>query len=155
LPSCSTPGIIEWTVRIRSPRVTAYRDTRGPGLEAVQALFDAADGQPGLLGLRDAALVRALFVLGLRRGEVTSLRLCDWDATQSTLAIVGKGRRDRELISVAPELAHRIEVYVAARAEAAPAQPLFVTHGPCSRDRRLEGDAIRRALSRLSRIAVT
>ncbi len=143
-------GVIDWTVRVRAPRVTAYRDTRGPGLATVMALYRAADATPGLRGLRDAALVRALFVLGLRRGEITGLRVVDWDAERSTLSVLGKGRADREMLSVAPDLAARLGAYLAAREELEPTVPLFVTHGPRSSGRQLQGDAIRRTLRRLS-----
>ena len=143
-------GIIDWTVMVRSPKVIAYRDTRGPDLNQVQALYAAADATRGVMGLRDAALVRALFVLGLRRGEVTDLSVDDWDREVPGLWVKGKGRDDRELVAAPSELAKRLEAYLAARAPAGPEQPLFATHGPRSSNRPLQGDAIRRVLSRLS-----
>lgn len=146
-------GVIDWVVKVRSPKIVSYRDTAGPGLDAIRALLAAADAAPGLRGLREAALLRALFVLGLRRGEVTTLRVADWDPALGRLGVIGKGHTDRQFLSVAADLATRIDAYLAARDDAAPTATLFTTHGPRSAGRPLTGDAIRRSLIRLSRAA--
>jgi integrase/recombinase XerC len=150
-------GVIGWTLRIRSPRVRGYRDVRGPMLEDVRALLVAADQGHGILAPRDRVLVGVLFSLGLRRGEVTTLRIRDWDRDRLALAVVGKGRTQREWLTVPAGLAAEIDAYLAARAPL-PSQneldaPLIAGHGPRSTGRALGGDGILRALARLSRRA--
>jgi hypothetical protein len=58
---------------VQNVKAQAYRDTRGPGLDAYKALLVVARAQPGAKGLRDVALVRLLHDLGLRRGEAVRL----------------------------------------------------------------------------------
>jgi integrase len=52
-----------------------------------------ADQSPG--GRRDAAVLAALFVGGLRRAEAVALDVDDYDATTGHLTVTGKGRRQR------------------------------------------------------------
>ena len=53
--------------------------------------------QTPLKAARDAALVRLMFDLGLRRGEVTGLDLEDLEAKERRLWIRGKGRAQKEV----------------------------------------------------------
>jgi integrase/recombinase XerD len=52
-----------------------------------------ADDTPG--GRRDAAVLAALFVGGLRRAEAVGLDVDDYEPATGVLAVVGKGRRQR------------------------------------------------------------
>ena len=63
----------------------AYRDTRGPGLDAYKALVAVAQAQPGTKGLRDVALLRLLRDLGLRRGE--AVRFCCHRASRTRCGV--------------------------------------------------------------------
>jgi integrase/recombinase XerC len=150
-------GVIGWTLRIRSPRIRGYRDVRGPTLEDVRALLVAADQGHGLLAPRDRVLVGMLFSLGLRRGEVTTLRIRDWDRDRLALAVVGKGRTQREWLTVPAGLAAEIDAYLAARgplpSQTGPDAPLIAGHGPRSTGGPLGGDGILRALATLSKRA--
>ncbi|MBK8573672.1 MAG: hypothetical protein IPN91_13830 [Holophagaceae bacterium] len=47
--------------------------------------------------IRDTAIIRALYGMGLRRVELISLDLCDLDLAEARMAILGKaGWRRRE-----------------------------------------------------------
>jgi len=52
-----------------------------------------ADDSPG--GRRDAAVLAALFVGGLRRAEAVALHVQSYDAMTGHLTVTGKGRRQR------------------------------------------------------------
>jgi site-specific recombinase XerD len=52
-----------------------------------------ADDSPG--GRRDAAVLAALFVGGLRRAEAVALDVDDYEASSGHLTVTGKGRRQR------------------------------------------------------------
>jgi integrase/recombinase XerD len=48
-------------------------------------------------GLRDRAILLLLARLGLRAGDIVSLRLCDLDWRRATVSVLGKGRRETRL----------------------------------------------------------
>lgn len=83
-------------------RLDALRAVRGesaPGraLNGAQVgrLFAAAADQPRATAARDAALLAALYGLGLRRAEAAAATLADLDRETWTLTVRGKGRRER------------------------------------------------------------
>ena len=85
-----TLGLVAWALDIPSPKVMAYRDTRGPGTDGVRAMLAATDDP------RDRAIIRLLFDLALRRGELVALDYpADLNLGRGTLAVLGKGRHDR------------------------------------------------------------
>jgi len=55
---------------------------------------------------RDVAIVRVLFDLALRRGEVADLDLAHFDARAGRLSVLGKGRREREWRTLPPRRTH-------------------------------------------------
>jgi site-specific recombinase XerD len=66
------------------------------GAEDVERLIATCD-QTTLGGLRDRAILLLLARLGLRAGDILSLRLTDIDWQQATLSVCGKGRRETRL----------------------------------------------------------
>src|SRR5262245_15582336 len=94
-------GLVTWSLEIDSVKTKAYRDTAGPGLEGVTAVKrHAAKHRSPAKAARDVAIIRLLFDLALRRGEVAMLDLKDLDVRSSRLWIKGKGRREREAITL-------------------------------------------------------
>jgi integrase/recombinase XerC len=91
-----TLGLTAWAPEIRGLKVEAYRDTTGPGVAGTRAMLARAHAQAPLKAARDAALVRLMFDLGLRRGEVVGLDLDDIEAHERRLWIRGKGRSQKE-----------------------------------------------------------
>jgi integrase/recombinase XerC len=96
--------LITWALEIDSLKVESFRDTRGPGRGGWLQLLDKATraARLGAKGRRDLAIIRLLHDHGLRRSEVVSLELADWDAEGTRLAILGKGKTARSWISVNP-----------------------------------------------------
>jgi integrase/recombinase XerC len=94
-------GVITWGIEVRNLPAQSYRDTKGPQRTAVVALLDAASAQPDVRkAKRDAALVRLLHDVALRRGEVCKLDMVDVDLAAGQIMVVGKGRRERMSITL-------------------------------------------------------
>jgi integrase/recombinase XerC len=87
-------GLVDWTLDVQGLRSESYRDTRGPGTEAVAKVVRSLEGD-GPKQARDRALVALMFDLALRRAEAIHLDLEDLDLEASTVAIVGKGKREK------------------------------------------------------------
>lgn len=98
-----TTGRITWALEVPRLRVIPYRDTRGPGREAVRALLAAAAAHPNPRRAAQAVLViRLLHDLALRCAEVAALELGDVELGAAgepvALQVRGKGQggaRDR------------------------------------------------------------
>ena len=123
-------GIVDWDLHVRGPKTRAYRDTRGPGLGAVQKMLAYVDAVGGLVGARDGVLLCLLLILGLRRAEAADLRLVHVDLPGRRLNILGKARSEREWVSLPEILAARIETYLAMRGPRLPDAPLIISFDP-------------------------
>jgi len=96
-----TLGMINWKVRVKNQKVSAAsRDTRGPGKTGVQKLQEEVSKRTDPKGLRDKALLHLLYDLALRRSEVVGLDLEDVDLERGTLRVLGKGRLQKEILSL-------------------------------------------------------
>ena len=95
-------GLIAWALDIDGVKVTPYRDTAGPGLEGWRTLLLVA-GQTSRGPFRvhrDPALLRLLHDNALRRGELVALDLEDLDLDGGRVAVLGKGRTDKEWLTL-------------------------------------------------------
>src|SRR5207248_2530037 len=75
-------GMSAWALEVEGVRAEAYRDTRGPGAEGFRRLLGALAGRPGAKAVRDRAILRLLYDLGLRREEVCRLDVEDLDLAE-------------------------------------------------------------------------
>ncbi|MBA2566091.1 MAG: tyrosine-type recombinase/integrase [Gemmatimonadetes bacterium] len=121
--------------------------------EALGAVLDGLADSGGSPALRDAAILELLYGAGLRLAELCALRWQDVDLAGRTLAVVGKGNRERRMPLRAPPR----QALQRHRAEAAAASPVhedgFVFRG---RDpgRALSGRQVQRIVGRvLGRLA--
>jgi integrase/recombinase XerC len=159
--------LIPWRVHVELDPVTAYRDTAGPGVEAVgRVLAATSQARDPRVAARDLALVSLYADWGLRASEPLGLDLGDVerDATGAPVAIWvrGKGRSDRERFSLPPATAEALGAWLAVRVElsdfAADAgavmrgdpRPLFVALDPAV-GRRRATIAVQPLVSRLTR----
>lgn len=108
------------------------RDMRGPsGLADLRALLVEAERvalRPGCGGAPGAARNRAvaslLLLNGLRRGEVARIAMGDWDqANPAELAIRGKGREERETVTLAEPTSAALAAWLKLRPAWAPTEP--------------------------------
>jgi integrase/recombinase XerC len=136
-----TLGMVVWSLEVPGLRSQPYRDTRGPGFLGVRAMLRQLAKRTDAKGIRDRAIIRLLFDRGLRRGEVVSLDLEHLDLDAATVSVMGKGKREREPLTLAPPTVAALKAWVAARGDSP--GPLFQNldrgheHG-----RRLTGQAV-------------
>ena len=101
LKECWDLGLIDGETYQRAAAVKSVKGSRllrGRALEAgeIRALVQVCREDPRpASGSRDAALLGLLYCGGLRRAEVVSLDLQDYDAAQGRLKIRGKGNKER------------------------------------------------------------
>ncbi len=90
------------SVRIEIPNIKSesYRDTKGPGLPAFKRMITKAASQSNKKAARDHAILRLLFDLALRASELIELDLCHVEFEQKRISIKGKGRTQREFLSL-------------------------------------------------------
>jgi integrase/recombinase XerC len=151
-------GRVAWSLDVEPPRVQTYRDTRGPGRDGWRDLLKLAkDRATGPLGIRNLALLRILHDLALRRAEAVSLDLAHLDLDSGTVAVKGKGRHDREALTLPAPTRAALAAWLAARG-AAPG-PLFVRLDPVATRNaelvgmRLTGESVRRLVAALGKAA--
>ena len=84
-------------------RVADVKSIRGSTLPAgrhlplgeLWALMRVCINDPSPAGVRDAAIIAILYAGGLRRAELVSLDVEDYDAAEGSLKVTGKGRKER------------------------------------------------------------
>jgi integrase/recombinase XerC len=97
-------------------------------VEEAQTALDGAAGMAGeaWIAKRDVALLTLLYGAGLRIGEALGLRRGDAPLAAGTLAVTGKGSKQR-LVPILPAVAEAIRDYLAACPHALEREsPLFV-----------------------------
>lgn len=117
-------GVADFALEIPGVAHETYRDTRGPGRENVQKMMAAAEGETPAQR-RDRAILRLLYDLGLRRGELTSLDVVDIDLAAGDLWVRGKGRGDKERLSLPEPTRNALSLWLTARGDAP--GPLFLS----------------------------
>jgi integrase/recombinase XerC len=95
-----TVGRVTWTLDVKNVKTQPYRDTTGPGKTAIRAMLEALQARQDAKAQRDRAALRLLYDLGLRRGEVVALDVADMDLTAGTVAVLGKGRRQKDILAL-------------------------------------------------------
>jgi integrase/recombinase XerC len=136
-------GLIDWRIELPGVKSERRRDTRGPEPVIVKQVLEAIDVKTEA-GARDAAIMRTLFGLALRAGELCRLDLADLDVARGTLWVLGKGQREKVLLKVPDPAVEAMSRYLRHRGPAA--GPLFQTRGNRGKDRhgRLETRSVLR-----------
>lgn len=145
-----TLGMINWKVRVKNQKVfAASRDTRGPGKTGIQKLQEEVSRRTDAKGLRDKALLHLLYDLALRRSEVVGLDLEDVDIERGTLKVLGKGRLQKEILSLPMRTRKVISDWIEIRGDFT--GPLFVNfhHNPNIQGKRLSATSLYRIITDL------
>jgi integrase len=117
---------MSWHLEVPGVKSEPRLDTRGPSVADVRRMLDATSGDTEA-ETRDAAIVTALFCLALRVSELCALTLQETDLDSGTTWILGKGRREKELVPLPAAVVAAIRRYLVHRGPAA--GPLFRTRG--------------------------
>lgn len=143
-------GLVSWSLKVRGLKTRLARDTSGPGIEVVRSMVTLARSRRSpALAARDVAILRIMFDIGLRLGEVVGLDLSDWSRERGergdygALMVTGKGREESERMDLPRETAKALEAWRKHRGEVS--GPLFTSH----RGKRLGAMSIYRMITRL------
>lgn len=122
-------------------RAETYRDTTGvspDGFKQITAVVNA----DSLKGKRDLAIFRLLWDNALRRAEVCSLNLEDYQPGESRLLIKGKGKLTKEAITLSAKAIGLIDHWLQEIGDRSLDKPLFCTVDRATFGHRLSGNAI-------------
>jgi integrase/recombinase XerC len=137
--SARRQGFTTLRLEAKGERSQSYRDTKGPGLEGVQQMLAVARKQDRRKAARDEAIIRLAFGLGLRRGEIAELNI---DLDGERLSIMGKGRAERELLTLPAEAKKALECWLSFRKATASDAPLFVSLSSGMPEGRISGAGV-------------
>jgi integrase/recombinase XerC len=137
-----TLGVVPWTLEVPNVKSEKLRDTVGPGRSGVQLLMDALDPRLDSKAKRDRAAVRLLYDLALRRGEVVALDLEDVDLEAGRVAVLRKGKREKNLLSLPEPTKDALREWVAVRGSEP--GPLFTNFDRAGKGGRLTGTSLYR-----------
>lgn len=127
---------------IEGEKNQAYRDTTGIGVDAFKQVLKQCD-RSTLKGLRDYAILHLFWSNALRRNEVATLNIKDFEPKDKTLAIVGKGQSQRQTITISESTAQAIAAWLDARNMTEVNSPLFIALSNNTPGHRLTGEALR------------
>lgn len=149
-----TIGMVPWVVEVRYEKVRAYRDTRGPGKGGVRRLLSEIERSGDRRALRDRALLRLLYDLALRVGEVSRLDIEDVDLIRNTVDVLGKGMTQKIGLSLPDPTKNALGSWL--RVRGASSGPLFTRLDRArKKDARLTPRGIQRLVKNLgNRIGV-
>ena len=111
-------GIINWKLEVKNMKATAYKNVRGPGQSAYQRMISYLDDKGTKQAIRDKAILVLLHDLGLRRAELAKLNYEDISHGEvCTIAVSGKGRDEKELLTLPSETQHMLNDWLKVRGE--------------------------------------
>ncbi len=147
-----TLGIISWELKIRGIKNAPYRDTEGPGTRNVRRMLSLIgtrkkkrtkrDKQEAVnsKAIRDFAIVRLLYDLALRRGEVVSLDMGDIDLESRKIKVKGKGKVEKEILALPESTTNALREWIDVRANSD--GPVFINFDRAKKGHRLTGAAV-------------
>lgn len=126
-------------VKTLTPEI--YRNTRGTNPENIKQILAKPDTST-IKGKRDYAILRLLWDNALRRSEVNNLNIEDFNYSELTLKIKGKGKLSKETIYLSPKTAEAIKAWLDVRYQPLPYSPLFISLDNATNGHRLSTKSI-------------
>lgn len=139
-------GAVSWAIDVESLTVEPYRDTSGPGKEAVVKVVLQLEKETDRMSVRDVAIIRLLYTTVLRRKEVAGLDLVNYEPDKDRIWILGKGRNNLESITLPAKTKVAIERWLKIRGRDPGA--LFKNFDPTGKGDRLTGTSIWRIIKK-------
>ncbi|MBR8834390.1 MAG: tyrosine-type recombinase/integrase [Stigonema ocellatum SAG 48.90 = DSM 106950] len=134
---------------VKGEKVEVYRDTKGispTDYAKVIALVDCNTQK----GKRDYAILRLLWDLALRRNEIVTLNVGNFNAKEKTLAILGKGKgTQKQIIDLSDKTSVAIATWLKASKKKRNDEPMFTVLAYNKNGERITGEAIRRLVDNL------
>lgn len=125
-------GMMTWYLEVPGIKAEKRRVTTGPTIDEVRAMLSATAGDDEAQ-TRDYAIVMTFFCLGLRVSELCGLHLEDCDLARGNAWILGKGRRERELVPLPAPVVEALRRYLPHRGSQR--GPLFQSRGHRGKNR--------------------
>ena len=132
-------------------KVDSYSDTTGIAVAGFREMLQIPD-RSTIKGIRDYAILRLLWDNALRRNEICSLDVSDFDKS-GQLSILGKGKIQKTLIDLSPATTIAISQWLTARDNYQASDPLFSSLDRRSKGHRLDGSTIYRLVREFSAAA--
>lgn len=140
-------------------KVESYGDTTGIAVDGFKEMLQIPD-RSTIKGIRDYAILRLLWDNALRRNEICSLDVGDFDKS-GRLLILGKGKIQKSQIDLSPATTIAISQWLAAKDNyrsrsvscGESSDPLFTSLDRRSRGHRLDGSTIYRLVRDFSEAA--
>lgn len=142
-----TLGIVPWSLEVENMKTKAYRDTRGCGKSGFRSLLDQVETSKKAKSIRDHAILRLLYDLGLRRGEIVTLKLEDVDLSTGTIAVIGKGYTEKTILTLPDPTKEALHKWINIRG--LEAGSLFINFDRAGKGSRLTGVSIYRIVRKL------
>jgi integrase/recombinase XerD len=94
---------------LKASRIVSNRDPIK--MDAVKILVEHCEIQANAMGLRDAAMISVMASCGVRRAELVTIKLEDYDREKKTFTVIGKGNKER-LVPIPAATLKRIENWI-------------------------------------------
>jgi integrase/recombinase XerC len=119
-----------------------YRDTTGVSKDIFAQIVSNIDLSTQA-GKRDYAILRLLWDNALRRSEISNLDIGDFNPTDSTLKIQGKGKHRKQVVYLAPQTVTAIAEWLKVKKyDLEPHHPLFTSLANNTKGHRITGKSI-------------
>lgn len=152
---CKALGLIDYDLDVVAPKDTkdvADRRLAGVGRETVEAIVREASRQSNAAkAARDEALLGLMFANALRVSEVCSVNAEDFDPEAETIAVQGKGRKSKTVLTVGPQTSKRLSAWLRIRGDRP--GPVFTTFRGSKTGARITRRSVSRLLDRLAKKA--
>lgn len=139
-------GLCQWSLNgIKNEKVEIYRDTTGISVDQFKEMLNQLDDS--LKGKRDRAILRLLWENLLRRNEVATLTIENFDIDNQVLWVIRKGKgSQRKKVDLSAACVSAIQTWLLARIELTgniqPTDPLFTAVDRAHFGHRLTGDGL-------------
>jgi len=105
-------GMVKLMPHIQNVKNKSYKDTSGPGLDFIKSVLTKFQCKADIQSKRNYAILRLLFDLGLRASELTSIDVEDFNYEKSTLAVIGKGWREKQNLNLPDVTREAVSVWI-------------------------------------------